>query len=127
MAPTMESGNVEVYRQELCPTHFLERAGEAYADRVAVVDGKLHFTWQEFRARARRFAAGLRQAGLRKGDRIAFLALNSEPLLLAHFAVPLAGGILVPINTRLSPADIGYITRQAGTTALFYSPEVNPC
>jgi fatty-acyl-CoA synthase len=61
---------------------------------------------------------------LRKGDRIAFLALNSEPLLLAHFAVPLAGGILVPINTRLSPADIGYITQQAGATTLFYSPEL---
>ena len=113
-----------VYRQELLPTHFLERAGEAYGDHMAVVDGEVEYTWRDFRTRARRFASALKARGLEKGDRVAFLALNSEPLLLAHFGVPLAGGTLVPINTRLSPDEIGYIIEQSGSTQVFVSPEL---
>ena len=88
--------------QKLSPTHFLERAGTVYASRLAVVDAEVSHTWQEFRARARRFASALRKEGLKKGERVAFLALNCEALLLAHFGVPLARGVLVAINTRLS-------------------------
>ena len=120
----MNQPETKVYRQELLPTHFLERAGDAYADHIAVVDGEVEYTWRDFRARARRFGSALKARGLEKGDRIAFLALNSEPLLLAHFGVPLAGGTLVPINTRLSPDEIGYIIEQSGSTQVFVSPEL---
>ena len=120
----MNPPETRVHRHELLPTHFLERAGEAYAEHIAVVDGEVEYTWRDFRARARRFASALQAGGLQKGDRIAFLALNSEPLLLAHFGVPLAGGALVPINTRLSPDEIGYIIEQSGSTQVFCSPEL---
>ena len=53
-----------------------------HADRTAVIDGNVRFTYRQWRARARRFASALRTAGLQPGDRVAFLALNSEPLLL---------------------------------------------
>jgi fatty-acyl-CoA synthase len=122
---TIVTGNFpQAYRQELTPTHFLERAGEVHADRIAVVDGDTVYTWSEFRARARRFASALRAAGLERGDRIAFLEFNSEPLLLAHFAIPLAGGVLVPINVRLSQDEIGYIVEQSGAKMLFHSREL---
>ena len=120
----MSRAETKVYRQELLPTHFLERAGEAYGDHIAVVDGEVEYTWRDFRTRARRFASALKAQGVEKGDRIAFLALNSEPLLLAHFGVPLAGGTLVSINTRLSPDEIGYIIEQSGSTRVFVSPEL---
>ena len=120
----MSQPETKVYRQELLPTHFLERAGDAYAEHTAVVDGEVEYTWRDFRARARRFGSALKARGLEKGDRVAFLALNSEPLLLAHFGVPLAGGTLVSINTRLSPDEIGYIIGQSGSTKVFYSPEL---
>jgi len=113
-----------VFRHELTPTHFLERAGDAFATRIAVTDGNVAFTWREFRDRARRFAHALRARGLQRGDRIAFLALNCEPLLLAHFAVPLAGGVLVAINTRWSAEEIGYVLEHSGATWIFYSPEL---
>ena len=116
--------DVPVYRQELSPIHFLERAGEAYADRAAVIDGDLRLTWQQLRARARRLASALRRDGLRKGDRVAFLALNSEPLLTAHFGVPLAGGVLTAINTRLNADEVAYIVEHSGARALFFAPEL---
>jgi fatty-acyl-CoA synthase len=115
---------VPAYRQELSPIHFLERAGEVHATRLAVVDGERRLTYRDWRARARRFASALRRAGLRRGDRVAFLALNSEPLHLAHFAVPLAGGVLVALNTRLVADEVAYIVDHAGSRLLFYSPEL---
>ena len=113
-----------VFRQELSPNHFIERAGEVFADQMAVEEGEVRLTWREFRARARRFAHALRAAGLKKGDRVAFLALNSEPLLLAHFAVPLAGAVIVAINTRLNADEVAYIVSHSGSRLLFVSPEL---
>ena len=118
--------NVRVNREELSPVSFLERAGDAFATRVAVVDGARSFTYRQWRARARRLASALRREGLMKHDRVAFLALNSEPLLLAHFGVPQAGGVLVCINTRLSPDEIKYIIEHSGARIIFYSPELEP-
>lgn len=115
---------LRVYRRELNPVDFLERSGTVHAGRIAVVDGDVSYTWSDFRARSRRLASALRAAGLRKGDRVAFLALNSEPLLLAHFGVPLAGGVLVAINTRLSADEIRYIVEHAGAGIVFYTPEL---
>jgi len=103
---------------------FLERSGWVHAERTAVVDGDLRYTWAQWRARSRRLASALRRAGLKKDDRVAFLALNSEPLLLAHFGVPQAGGILVAINTRLSADEVGYILEHSGARTVFYSKEL---
>src|SRR5438445_336558 len=114
----------KVYRQELSPVSFLERAGDAHADRVAVQDGERAFTYRAWRARSRRLASALRRVGLEPGDRVAFLALNSEPLLLAHMGVPQAGGILVAVNTRLNADEVRYIMEHSGPRFVFYSPEL---
>src|SRR5579859_2412702 len=121
-----EKRGLKVYREELTPVNWIERAGDAYAGRVAVVDGPVSYTWDQFRARSRRFASALRAAGLKKDDRVAFLAWNSEPLLLAHYGVPQAGGVLVAINTRLSRDEIAYIVDHSGSTFVFHSPDLAP-
>ncbi|MBI1849435.1 MAG: AMP-binding protein [Planctomycetes bacterium] len=118
----MAAGNV--CRQELSPVHFVEWAGVVHAERLAVADGDVRFSWREFRDRARRFASALRAAGLRDGDRVAFLATNGEMPLLAHFGVPGARGVLVGVNIRLSAEEIGYIVEHSGAKTVFVSPEL---
>ncbi len=120
------SAGVKVYREELSPVSFLERAGDVHATRMAVQDGARSFTYREWRARGRRLAWALCRAGLEPGDRVAFLALNSEPLLLAHTAVPQAGGAIVAINTRLTGDEVRYIVEHSGARWLFYTPELEP-
>ena len=115
-----------VYREELTPVSFLERAGTVHADRIAAVDGDRRYTYREWRSRSRRLAHALRNAGLHKDDRIAFLAFNSEPLLLGHFGVLQAGGIIVAINTRLSADEVSYILDHSDSTMVFFSPELEP-
>lgn len=116
--------DLKPYRDELSPVSFVERAGTVHASRPAVVDGAATYTWVEFRARSRRFASALRAAGLNKGDRVACVALNSEVLLLAHFGVPQAGGVLVAINTRLLPEEVAYIISHSGSRIVFHSPDL---
>ena len=50
---------------------------------------------------------------------MAYLAPNCAEMLVAHFAVPLAGGVLVTLNTRLSPIEIAQIVEHSGAEFLF--------
>jgi fatty-acyl-CoA synthase len=108
----------KVFRTELNPVDFLERAAYIYPGKTAVVDGKRRWSYRELAERSWRLASALRSAGLAKGDRVATLLFNSSAMLEAHFGVPAAGGILVAVNNRLSAAEIGYILQHSGARYL---------
>src|SRR5439155_9849632 len=75
MAATSEPAEVRrVHRSELTPLAFLERSVLVYPDKVAVVHEDRRYTYREFGERVNRLASALRAAGLRKGDRVAFIA-----------------------------------------------------
>src|SRR5688572_5164501 len=116
----------KVYRTELTPISFLHRSAAVFPDKTAVVHANrgTSCSYGEFAARVNRLASALRAAGLRQGDRVAFLCPNTPPLLEAHFAVPAAGGILVAINTRLNAKDVDYILRHSGSRFLFVDAEL---
>src|SRR5262249_36193095 len=57
-------------------------------------------------------------------DRVAVLLFNSPAMLEAHFAVPAAGGILIPVNNRLSGAEVGYILQHSGARYLLLDTEL---
>lgn len=63
-------------------------------------------TWSQTRERVARIAGALRALGVDDGDRVAVLAANSDDFFHWLFAVPWAGGVLVPVNTRLSEDEI---------------------
>jgi fatty-acyl-CoA synthase len=117
-APEHGIAGGKVFRTELNPVDFLERAAYIYPGKTAVVDGKRRFTYGELAERSWRLANALRSAGLAKGDRVATLLFNSSPMLEAHFGVPAAGGILVAVNNRLSAAEVGYILQHSGARYL---------
>jgi fatty-acyl-CoA synthase len=116
----------KVYRSELTPVSFLERSALIFPEKIAVVHGARRYTYREFAARVYRLASQLRNAGLRKHDRVAFLSPNAPALLEAHFGVPAAGGILVAINTRLNSNEIAYILKHSGARFLFVDAELLP-
>ncbi|AUH68552.1 MULTISPECIES: AMP-binding protein [Gordonia] len=102
----------------LTPLRFLDRAVEVHPDKEAAVDGGRRRTYRELAAEATRLAQALRASGIGEGDRVAYLATNSLEMLAAHFAVPLAGGVLVAVNTRLAPAEVRYICNHSGARLL---------
>jgi fatty-acyl-CoA synthase len=113
----------KVFRSELNPVDFLNRAAYMYPEKIAVVHGERRYSYQQFAERSWRLANALRSAGLRKGDRVATLLFNSATMLEAHFGVPAAGGILVTINNRLAGPEIRYILDHSGTRYLLLDTE----
>jgi fatty-acyl-CoA synthase len=108
----------------LTPLRFLERAAQVHPDKTAVIDGDRRMTYRDFAAAVTRAAHALQASGLTAGGRAAFLGTNSTEFLIAHYAVPLAGGVLVPLNTRLSPPEVAYICNHSGATLLFGDPDL---
>ncbi len=102
----------------LTPLEFGRRAFKLYPKRVAVVDGPVTLTYGELANDVYRLANRLRQAGVSPGDRVAVLAPNTTMMLETFFGVPWAGAVLVPLNTRLSTEDYGYILAHSGARAI---------
>ena len=114
----------KVYRSELTPVDFLRRSAYMFPEKTAVVYGERRYTYGEFEERVNRLASRLRDAGLQKGDRVAFLCPNIPPMLEGTFAVPAAGLILVAINTRLSADEIEYIVEHSKAKMVFVDAEL---
>jgi fatty-acyl-CoA synthase len=100
---------VEANYVPLSPITFLDRAALVWPDRTAVVHGAVRRSWGETVLRCRRLASALRRRGVDRGQTVAFLAANTPELFEAHFGVPMMGGVLNAINTRLDPETIAFI------------------
>jgi fatty-acyl-CoA synthase len=98
----------------LTPLSFLERSARVWPGKTAVIYGRRRLTYSEFAAEVARAAGALRASGIEPGDRVAYLMPNLPEMLIAHFAVPLAGGVLVAINTRLTAPEVSHILRHSG-------------
>ncbi len=110
---------------------FLDRAETVYPDRIAVVDepdqpapslGSI--TYRELATLARAQAAQLDHLGVPVGGRVAVISQNSARLLTSFFGVSGWGRILVPVNFRLSLAEIEYIVGHSGATVVYADPEL---
>src|SRR5205807_2565263 len=107
----------------LTPLEFGRRARKLYGDREGVVDGDLRMTYEQFLDRCDRWSAALQGMGVKKGDRVAYIAPNTHEQLESFYAVPQIGAVLVPINYRLTPDDFVYITTHSGAKVLCVHPD----
>ena len=110
----------------LSPLSFLCRSERAYGGKIAVIDGNRSFTYAAFADRVRRQAGLLYDLGVGPGDVVSVLALNSAALLEAHYAVPLTGGVLNALNTRLDAATIATILVHSESHVVIIDEELLP-
>jgi fatty-acyl-CoA synthase len=103
----------------LTPLRCLRYAEQQFPTKTAIVCGTQRFSYAQFGDRAARLAGGLRNAGVRPGDRVAFLSMNCHRLLEAYYGVLDAGAVLLPLNIRLAPEELAYILNDSGATMLF--------
>lgn len=89
--------------------HLLDATAAAVPYSIAVVDGARSATYGELHAAAQRLARRFLAAGLERGDRVAVVLPKSLEECAAIFAVAMAGGVVVPVNVLLKPAQIRHI------------------
>ena len=108
---------------DLNPLSFLDRSAKVYPNKPAVIYNDRVYTYSEMDDRVNKLAGALRQAGVGRGDRVAFMVPNIPAMLEGHYGPMRLGAILVAINIRLSAREIGYILNHSGAKALVFDTE----
>lgn len=103
-------------------------AGRAFRDAagIALIDGDTGAkrTYGELHARTSALADALARRGVRRGDRVALLALNSPEFIEVLLAVSKLGAITVPVNFRLTADEVRYVLTDSGASVLLYSSQL---
>ncbi|MBT95276.1 MAG: fatty acid--CoA ligase [Acidimicrobiaceae bacterium] len=97
----------------------IEQSAEKYGDQQALVDGALEWSFEELKNEIYKSANALIETGVRKGDRVGIWAPNTWEWVVAALGVHVAGGVLVPINTRFKGKEASYVLTKANVSILF--------
>jgi fatty-acyl-CoA synthase len=109
--------------QPLTPLTFLEHAASVFPDHRAIIHGQRSWTYAEFYARSRRLASALVRHGIGRGDTVSCMLANTPAMLEAHYGVPMTGGVLNTLNTRLDATIIAFTLDHAETKVLITDRE----
>ncbi|MEU9500038.1 o-succinylbenzoate--CoA ligase [Streptomyces sp. NPDC048196] len=90
--------------------------------RTALIHGDIATTYAELHERTTRLAHALRERGIRRADRIAYLGPNHPSYLETLFAAGILGAVFVPLNTRLAGPELAYQLADSGAKALVFGP-----
>ncbi|MEY4577889.1 MAG: hypothetical protein RL701_2592, partial [Pseudomonadota bacterium] len=110
----------------LTPLSLLSWSADVYPERLAVVHGARRYTWRQTYERCRRLASALQARGVRPGDTVSVMLANTPEMYEAHFGVPMSGGVLNALNTRLDADAIAFILRHAEAKVLITDSEFAP-
>ena len=109
--------------QPLSPISFLERAAKVAPEHCAIIHGAMRVSYGDFWVRCRKLASALRKAGVKKGVTVAAVLPNIPLMLELHYAVPMAGGVLNTINTRLDAPMVRFILEHGEASLCFVDTE----
>ncbi len=103
----------------------LERNMERFADKTAIIfinhenlNEIEHLTYGELWEKANSLAAGLRELGIKKGDRIATLLPNSPSLIISYYGIWMAGAVIAPCNVMSKEKELKYQLKDSGACML---------
>ena len=97
-----------------------DRIARQFPTREAVVSchQEARLTYDELRRATDEFARGLMALGVQHGDRVGIWSTNNIEWVIAQFATPKIGAILVNINPTYRTSELGYVLEQSGVSVL---------
>src|SRR2546427_5750519 len=98
--------------------HLLRESAGRCPEKEALVHGEERLSYGEVARRVDGLAAGLRDAGLRRGDRMGIYLEASVPQALSIFGISRAEAVYVPINALLHAEQVMHIARDCGMKGL---------
>ena len=101
----------------------IARWGQRLPEKIALIDGDRRLTWGELDRRSNRVAAGLRRRGIARGDKLGFIAEAGIEWVIAYLGIVKLGAVAVPLNYRLTPAELADSYGDAECRLLFVTRE----
>src|SRR5580693_9763398 len=95
------------------------RSAERYGLKPALVADGRTFTYQDLHDLCDRVAGGLRELGVRPGDRVSLYSPNRWEWVVAYHAALRAGAVVNPINVMLTPEEVAFVLNDCGAVAIF--------
>src|SRR5579884_2097206 len=111
--------NAAVHEIPATIPHAIARASQRYPHAIALEYQGRQVTFGELERACERVTAAFLAYGLYKGDRVAVWAPNIPEWIVAAVGAQAAGGVLIPLNTRLKGKEAGYILRKSRARVLF--------
>lgn len=104
---------------------WIHKRGTMTPERVALVGESDQYTYRALSLEVHRMAGVMKhKLKLKKGDRLAILSQNREEYMIAYFAVAQIGAIVVPLNIRLTAAELAYQVNDSGAKTILYEEEM---
>ena len=110
----------------LTPLTFLDRAASVFPNHIAIVHGALRRNYAEFYMRSRQLASALAQNGIGRGDTVSAMLAKTPAMLECHYGVPMSGGVLHSVNTRLDASVIAFQLDHAMSKVVIVDREFMP-
>ncbi len=104
-------------------SRLIERWAAHAPERIALHFLGVDYSYAALWARVERMTGALAGLGVRKGDRVAFLGYNHPEMLVLLFALARLGGLLVPLNWRLTASEHRVILADCTPSVLFFEDE----
>ncbi|HAP89418.1 MAG TPA: o-succinylbenzoate--CoA ligase [Arthrobacter bacterium] len=100
---------------------WLQRRRPKSGSKTALISGDREISYQQLADRSVRLANALRDSGVAKFDRVAYLGDNHPSFLETLFACGQLGAIFVPLNARLAPPEIQFQLQDCGAATLIHA------
>ena len=101
----------------------LKDALDHFADEVCLIEAdrereKERLTYRDFKERAHPLAKALQDGGFFAGDRASIIMTNQSKWLISAYAIFLAGGVLVPLDYKLTPEEQWQLLKHSNASLL---------
>lgn len=96
----------------------LAEAALRFPDKTALIAGEEHIPYTRLWEETRRYGARLQAMGVRPGDRVAILILNTPDFPRAYYGALAIGAVVVPVHALLTPGEISYVLEDSGAKVL---------
>jgi acyl-CoA synthetase (AMP-forming)/AMP-acid ligase II len=101
----------------------ITRQARINAKKIGLIDGNTSLTYKEINERVNRLSNALISLGLKKGEKVAFMANNCHEFAETFFAAAKAGLIIVPVNARFNGPEVTYTLNHSESNAFIYHSE----
>jgi long-chain acyl-CoA synthetase len=96
---------------------------EEFANEVCLIEAdrereKERLTYRDFKERAHPLAKALQESGFSAGDRASLIMTNQSKWLITAYSIFFSGGVLVPLDYKLTPEEHWQLLKHSGASAL---------